>query len=70
MRIGDLVCKSRDVVCDVVEASGAHAHFLDNPLQRMLRHVHTLSCHTVFDLDISAEQYGRTLLDLPVTMPV
>ncbi|MEQ8858945.1 MAG: acyl-CoA dehydrogenase family protein [Pseudomonadales bacterium] len=70
VRIGDVVRKSRDVVRDVVEASGAHAHFLDNPLQRMHRDLHTLSCHTVFDLDISAEQYGRTLLDLPVTMPV
>jgi alkylation response protein AidB-like acyl-CoA dehydrogenase len=70
VRIGDVVRQSRNVVRDVVEACGAHAHFLDNPLQRMLRDVHTLSCHTVFDLDISAEQYGRTLLDLPVTMPV
>lgn len=70
VRIGDVVRRSRDVVRDVVEASGAHAHFLDNPLQRMLRDVHTLSCHTVFDLDISSEQYGRVLLDLPVSMPV
>lgn len=70
VRIGDVVRKSRDVVRDVVEASGAHAHFLDNPLQRMLRDVHTLSCHTVFDLDISSEQYGRVLLDMPVSMPV
>jgi 3-hydroxy-9,10-secoandrosta-1,3,5(10)-triene-9,17-dione monooxygenase len=70
LRIGHLVRQCRDVVRDIVEASGAHAHFLDNPLQRMLRDVHTLSCHTVFDLDISAEQYGRTLVDLPVNMPV
>ncbi|MEZ5557838.1 MAG: acyl-CoA dehydrogenase family protein [Pseudomonadales bacterium] len=70
VRIGDVVRKSRDVVRDVVEASGAHAHFLDNPLQRMLRDLHTLSCHTVFDLDLSAEQHGRALLELPLTMPV
>ncbi|MDZ7668721.1 MAG: acyl-CoA dehydrogenase family protein [Gammaproteobacteria bacterium] len=70
VRIGDVVRKSRDVVRDIVEASGAHAHFLDNPLQRMLRDVNALSCHTVFDLDISAEQYGRVLVDLPVNMPV
>ncbi|MEQ8486918.1 MAG: acyl-CoA dehydrogenase family protein [Pseudomonadales bacterium] len=70
VRIGDVVRQSRNVVRDVVEACGAHAHFLDNPLQRMLRDMNTLSCHTVFDLDISAEQYGRVLLDLPVTMPV
>ncbi len=69
VRIGDVVRKSRDVIRDVVEASGAHAHFLDNPLQRMLRDVHAGSCHTVFDLDISCEQYGRSLLGLEVTMP-
>lgn len=69
VRIGDVVRKSRDVIRDVVEASGAHAHFLDNPLQRMLRDVHTGSCHTVFDLDISCEQFGRSLLGLEITMP-
>lgn len=69
VRIGDVVRKSRDVIRDVVEASGAHAHFLDNPLQRMLRDVHAGSCHTVFDLDISCEQFGRSLLGLEITMP-
>ena len=60
----------RDIVRDVVEASGAHAHFLDNPLQRMLRDVHTMSCHTVFDGDIGNEQFGRLQLGLPTTVPV
>jgi len=69
VRIGDVVRKSRDVIRDVVEAGGAHAHFLDNPLQRMLRDVHAGSCHTVFDLDISCEQFGRSLLGLEITMP-
>jgi 3-hydroxy-9,10-secoandrosta-1,3,5(10)-triene-9,17-dione monooxygenase len=32
--------------------------------------VHTLSCHTVFDLDIGAENYGRLLLGLPANSPV
>ena len=57
------------MIRDVVEASGAHAHFLDNPLQRMLRDVHAGSCHTVFDLDISCEQFGLSLLGLEITMP-
>ena len=60
-----MVRQARDVVREVVEASGAHAHFLDNPLQRALRDVHTLSCHTVFDLDVGGELYGRMLLGLP-----
>lgn len=70
VRIGRVVRSSRDIVRDVVEACGAHAHFLHNPLQRALRDVHTLSCHTVFDLDISAENYGRLLLGFPANSPV
>jgi 3-hydroxy-9,10-secoandrosta-1,3,5(10)-triene-9,17-dione monooxygenase len=65
LRIAHVVRQSRDVVRDVVEASGAHAHFLSNPLQRFLRDLHTLSCHTVFDVDLGAENYGRLLLGLP-----
>lgn len=70
VRIGRVVRAARDIVRDVVEASGAHAHFLSSPLQRTLRDVHTLSCHTVFDLDISSENYGRLLLGLPANSPV
>ena len=54
----------------VVEASGAHAHFLDSPLQRSLRDLHTLSCHTVFDLDVGAELYGRLLMGFSPNAPV
>ncbi|NJN51583.1 MAG: acyl-CoA dehydrogenase [Gammaproteobacteria bacterium] len=70
VQIGAIVRESRDIVRDAMEASGAHAHFLDNPLQRIHRDVHTLSCHTVFDLDLACEQYGRLLLDLPANAPV
>lgn len=70
VQIGAVVRESRDIVRDVVEASGAHAHFLDNPLQRILRDVHTLSCHTVFDFELAAEQHGRLLLGLPTNSPL
>ncbi len=69
VQIGTIVREARDIARDAVEASGAHAHFLDNPLQRILRDVHTASCHTVFDLDVSAEQYGRLLLGLAPNAP-
>ncbi len=46
---------------DVVEASGASSHFLDNPLQRIHRNV-----HTVFDLDVASSTYGRTKLGMEV----
>ena len=68
--IGHIVRRSRNVVRDVVEACGASAHFLDNPLQRALRDLNTASCHTVFDLDLSTEIYGRLLVGLPANAPV
>ena len=66
----NLVHRSRDIVRDVMEASGASAHFLSNPMQRIHRDVHTLSCHTVFDMDVGTELYGQTLLELPTSSPV
>jgi hypothetical protein len=48
----------------VLEASGAHAHFLDHPLQRASRDLNTISCHMVFDLDGRLEAFGRVLLGL------
>ena len=68
--IGHIVRRSRNVVRDVVEACGASAHFLDNPLQRILRDLNTASCHTVFDLDVSTENYGRLLVGLEPNAPV
>ena len=68
--LGHIVRRSRNVVRDVVEACGASAHFLDNPLQRILRDLNTGSCHTVFDLDVSTENYGRLLVGLEPNAPV
>lgn len=68
--IGHIVRRSRNLVRDVVEACGASAHFLDNPLQRILRDLNTASCHTVFDLDVSTENYGRLLVGLEPNAPV
>ena len=70
VRIGHVVRESRNIVREVVEASGASAHNLANPLGRALRDIETLSCHTVFDLDIATESYGRLMLGLPSNTPV
>ena len=70
LQIATVVRQARDVVRAVVEASGSHAHFLDSPLQRSLRDLHTLSCHTVFDMDVGAELYGRLLLGFSPNAPV
>jgi alkylation response protein AidB-like acyl-CoA dehydrogenase len=50
---------------ELVSASaGSSMHFLDNPLQRILRDLSVLSTHFVFDLDAAHEQYGRKLVGL------
>jgi alkylation response protein AidB-like acyl-CoA dehydrogenase len=60
--IAHVVRMCRDIVRDVMEASGAGAHFLDNELQRIHRDMHMISAHTVFDVEAAALHFGRELL--------
>lgn len=70
MMIAHVVEGCRDVVRDLMEASGAGAQLRSHPMQRIHRDVHTLSCHTVFDLDLTAEVYGRLRLGLEPNAPI
>jgi alkylation response protein AidB-like acyl-CoA dehydrogenase len=63
LALAHVVRDARSVVRDVMDASGASAHFLDHELQRVLRDVQMISAHTVFDVDLAAEQCGRALLE-------
>jgi alkylation response protein AidB-like acyl-CoA dehydrogenase len=56
------VHQARSVIQDVAGASGASAHFLDQPLQRAARDVNVASCHIAFDHDAQRELYGKLLL--------
>ncbi|MCP4245403.1 MAG: acyl-CoA dehydrogenase [bacterium] len=58
------VDRSKRVIGNIADASGASAHFLTHALQRAKRDVDTLSCHAIFDLDARLETYGRTMLGL------
>ena len=53
-----VVHESRSVIADLLEAAGASAQFLDNPLQRAKRDVDVISGHVVFDYDVSRELAG------------
>lgn len=53
-----IVHESRAVIADLLEASGASAHFLDNPLQRIKRDVDIICGHVVFDYDVARELAG------------
>jgi alkylation response protein AidB-like acyl-CoA dehydrogenase len=55
---------SRRAVAEVVAQSGARSHFMDDPLQRAMRDLNTLSGHVMFDYDRAAELYGRVSLGL------
>ena len=63
LTIAHVVRDCRRVVQHVMQGSGAGAHYLDNELQRLNRDVQMMSAHTVFDLDLVAEQCGRARLE-------
>ncbi|CAJ1583415.1 acyl-CoA dehydrogenase [[Mycobacterium] wendilense] len=53
-----IVHESRSVIADLLEASGASAQFLTNPMQRAKRDVDVICGHVVFDYDVSRELAG------------
>ncbi len=51
---------------EVTSASGASAHFLDNPLQRIKRDVDVIGGHVVFDYDTSRELAAALTMGMAV----
>lgn len=62
-----IVHESRAVVADLLESSGASAHFLHNPLQRAKRDIDVISGHVVFDYDVSRELAGALEIGAPIS---
>ncbi|MGE4608143.1 MAG: acyl-CoA dehydrogenase family protein [Myxococcota bacterium] len=62
LQIALVVRNCRNVIRDILEASGASAHFQDHELQRIHRDIHMMGAHTIFDLDAAGEHYGHVLL--------
>ncbi|OBK19281.1 acyl-CoA dehydrogenase [Mycobacterium asiaticum] len=62
-----IVKESRTVIGNLLEASGASAHFLDNPLQRAKRDIDVMSGHVIFDYDTSRELAGALTIGLKVS---
>jgi alkylation response protein AidB-like acyl-CoA dehydrogenase len=61
-----IVQESRAVITELLEASGASAHFLDNPLQRIKRDVDVICGHVVFDYDTTRELAAALTLGMKV----
>lgn len=62
LAIAHVVRRCRSIIRDVVEASGASVHYLDDEIQRLHRDIHMICAHTVFDVDLLAEGIGRGLV--------
>ncbi|OMC57106.1 acyl-CoA dehydrogenase [Mycobacterium sp. IS-836] len=58
MAAAHTVHECRSVIADLLEAAGASAHFLANPLQRAKRDVDIAAGHVVFDYDVGRELAG------------
>lgn len=63
LQMAHLVRRSRNVVRDVMESSGASVHYLSHDLQRIHRDIHVVAGHTVFDVDLQAQAIGKGMLD-------
>jgi 3-hydroxy-9,10-secoandrosta-1,3,5(10)-triene-9,17-dione monooxygenase len=61
------VRECRAIIADLLEASGASAHFLSNPLQRAKRDVDIASGHVVFDYDLSRELAGALAIGMKIS---
>ncbi|MGV9796424.1 acyl-CoA dehydrogenase family protein [Mycobacterium sp. NPDC003449] len=62
-----IVHESQAVIALLLGASGASAHFLTNPLQRIKRDVDVLSGHVIFDYDTSRELAGALSIGLKIS---
>ena len=62
-----IVRESRAVIGELMEASGASAHFLSSPLQRAKRDVDVISGHVVFDYDVSRELAGALAIGIKIS---
>lgn len=65
VRLAEAVRMCRESVWLLAEAAGSSIHMLDNPLQRAVRDINTISSHIVFDVDTAYELHGRSLVGLP-----
>lgn len=61
------VHESRAIIADLMEAAGASAHFLSNPMQRAKRDVDIAAGHVVFDYDTSRELAGALAIGAKIS---
>lgn len=62
-----VVHESRATIAELMEATGASAHFLSNPMQRAKRDVDIAAGHVVFDYDTSRELAGALAIGAKIS---
>ncbi|HEY7054308.1 MAG TPA: acyl-CoA dehydrogenase family protein [Mycobacterium sp.] len=67
MAAAHIVHESRAVIGDLLEASGASAHFSSSFLQRAKRDVDVISGHVIFDYDTSRELAGALAIGMKIS---
>jgi 3-hydroxy-9,10-secoandrosta-1,3,5(10)-triene-9,17-dione monooxygenase len=61
------VHESRAIIADLMEASGASAQFLSNPMQRFKRDVDIAAGHVIFDYDVGCELTGALAIGADIS---
>jgi 3-hydroxy-9,10-secoandrosta-1,3,5(10)-triene-9,17-dione monooxygenase len=70
MDITYAVNRCQHLVDTLFGAGGGRSLYASNPLQRIARDMRALSVHPAFSLDANLEMYGRSLLGLPLGVPM
>jgi 3-hydroxy-9,10-secoandrosta-1,3,5(10)-triene-9,17-dione monooxygenase len=61
------VHEGRAIIAELMEASGASAQFLSNPMQRFKRDVDMAAGHVIFDYDVSCELAGALAIGAEIS---
>lgn len=63
LAIARVVHECLDAVRTIMDGSGSSVHFLGAELGRIHRDVQMMSTHTIFDLELAAQQCGKAMLE-------
>ena len=64
-QIAYAVSQCLEAVRTCCDSSGSGLYALDNPMQRILRDIEVMASHIVYDMDVSTELHGRSMVGLP-----
>ncbi len=63
-QIAYAVSQCLEAVRTCCDSSGSGLYAMDNPMQRILRDIEVMASHIVYDMDVSTELHGRSMVGL------